>query len=294
LFLSSTSRLGECTKGIADGSASHLPALRADVIPLFGQLLVDRSIPSEVIVKVTAVVIGLHWHARMGASTVSSVLPGDEEGQAKATRRKYEAEEHSLDLLFAIFSLLLRVSFNEVEEASQSLSNRGLADRLNESALVVDDGEEAELHQYISAVLRRILPSLRIISKWIKSHTDYVSRTALTPNEQLRQAIEEFWQRYYQLMAALDKLFPIAQLPSLHEALEEDVDMRGFLPLKRGLTEKSSNGQEFRHDVHPNEEQLMRISDLLVDAKLLMQNVGYHLIALMPRLAMPHCADSPC
>jgi hypothetical protein len=58
--------------------------------------------------------------------------------------------------------------------------------------------------------------------------------------------------------------------------LEEDVDMRGFLPLKKlmvgeekGEVESKGEGNKAAAQVHPNEEQLMRIADLLNDAKLL-------------------------
>lgn len=59
-------------------------------------------------------------------------------------------------------------------------------------------------------------------------------------------------------------------LPGLESGLEEDQDMRGFMPISRGLI-KSNKAGEGEGDVHPNEEQLMRIADLQVDATLILQ-----------------------
>lgn len=60
-------------------------------------------------------------------------------------------------------------------------------------------------------------------------------------------------------------------LPSLELGLEEDEDMRGFLPVSRGLLGRRSGGGGVVESVHPNEEQLMRIADLQVDATLILQ-----------------------
>ena len=64
-------------------------------------------------------------------------------------------------------------------------------------------------------------------------------------------------------------------LPGCHEVLEEDMDMRGFVPLIRGLSGGEAGGEETGDggEVHPNEQQLMRIADLQVDARLLVHPV---------------------
>ncbi|ORY27370.1 hypothetical protein BCR39DRAFT_230143 [Naematelia encephala] len=239
---------------------SSVGKLTASILPTLAVLLRERQLASETIVKITVIIIGTHWHARSAASIVSNgaVSANGEGGQS--TRRR-DAEEISLASLLDVATTMFSVSADEIDEAIRTPSTPGM-----------------ELHQHISAVLRRVLPSLRIISKWLKLNLDYLARFT-------SPTIASFWQAYRRLLSDLVRLFPISQLPSLAEPLEEDIDMRGFMPLSRGLpipAGASMNGQNGdtmpeetvvieQQDVHPNEEQLMRISDLQVDAKLLMQ-----------------------
>lgn len=226
-----------------------------NAIPLFlhylGELLQNRSLPSESIVKIAVVLIGIHWHARQSSSIVAPG-PGDD----SADRR--EAEELALYLLLQSMGQIFDVALAEIDEGLKSRSS---------GTAIADEDEELELHQYISAVFRRLLPTLRIISKWIKLHTTYLSRFPESTSL-------EFWNRYEKFVNGMASLFPMESLPGCHEVLEEDVDMRGFIPLMRGLSGVDS-GEEKGGDgeVHPNEQQLMRIADLQVDARLLIQPV---------------------
>lgn len=142
-----------------------------------------------------------------------------------------------------------------------------------ESAIEEDDERGSGLSSSISAVLRRILPSLRLLSKWVKLHFDYMSRFPTNDSNPLSTSIPTFWSAYYRLIEALARAFPLGMLPSLEMGLEEDEDMRGFLPISRGLLRSKSSkvGQGTAEQVHPNEEQLMRIADLQVDATLILQ-----------------------
>lgn len=106
--------------------------------------------------------------------------------------------------------------------------------------------------------------------------------------------IRAFWAEYVRFCDMLIHAFPMDQLPELKTQLEEDVELAGFLPLRKymygsdgkppgsrrastdpGLDGKASgqSQQELqdrlvgRDQVHPNEEQLMRLSDILCDAK---------------------------
>lgn len=178
--------------------------------------------------------IGAQWHARQSAAV----------GQRDDQRHR-KAEEAAIDLVLGIATVMLAVAKKELGDASNNP--------------LMDDSEDA-LHVLISAVLRRILPSLRIISKWLKLHLDYVQR--VRPDA-------PFWTSYADTITAFGNLFPIVQLPSLTNALEEDIDMRGFTPLSRGMVNTTPQAES--HVVHPNEEQLMRIADLQVDAGLIVQ-----------------------
>jgi hypothetical protein len=219
------------------------------------RLLQNRSLPSETIIKVVVIVIGTHWHARQSSSIGMNGSDDD------ATDRR-ESEDLALELLLETYGTILDTSSEEVEEGLRSRSS---------GTAIADDDEE--LHQYISAVLRRCLPALRVLSKWLKLHTTYLSRL---PDE----VTQSIWSRYDRFTGLLQNLFSMSSLPGCNEVLEEDVDMRGFVPLMRGLSgvgtnsEKALDGEDDRGEVHPNEQQLMRISDLQVDAKLLSQAVS--------------------
>ncbi|RSH84706.1 uncharacterized protein EHS24_006230 [Apiotrichum porosum] len=257
---------------------SHLRQLRPELLDRFALCLRNRQLPSETIVKTTAMAIGSHWQTRFDHPTVSETDPNE---AAKVSERRRAIEEIALSFLLAIFTVLVSVSASEVED-----SLAAQAALQDDSALATDDEPRADeerdgtlaLAQRITAVVRRILPSLRILSRWLKSHLEYIARASSSSNPELRATIATFWTEYKRLMLGLARLFPLIQLPGLDEPLEEDLDMRGFLPLRRGhAVSGSGNPEEFngespgRQEVHPNEEQLMRISDLLVDVKLLMQ-----------------------
>lgn len=141
-------------------------------------------------------------------------------------------ETHALEWTLRIFESILTVAATEVETV--------LADT---SAIAPD---------HISPTLRRLLPSLRIYSKWLKLHIDHL-------------ADAPFWATYYRFIESIARAFPLAQLPMCEGQLEEDRDMRGYLPISKGLAHGSYSG-------HPSAEQLMRLADIQVDATLILQS----------------------
>jgi hypothetical protein len=158
----------------------------------------------------------------------------------------------------------------------------------DELGLPPEDAAENDLAQRITATFRRTLPALRVASKWLLANLKYVAQA--TPPAGSSQVEENsgvsvsdmpvFWRHFLRFYNALHKLFPIEKLPSLLFPMEEDDDLRGFLPLRNlmivdadvrkgnGLAAVGPQGRE----VHPNEEQLMRISDLLKDVKNLAES----------------------
>ena len=158
-----------------------------------------------------------------------------------------------------------------------------------------------DLAQRITATFRRTLPALRIASKWLRANFKYVvqdqeyasfqqsekgekgkgseSNNKKTSNKISGHSTKtlQFWKTYAQFSLALSLAFPANELPTLSAPLEEDIEMRGFSPLRnlmgesKILSEKlSDNGVgQSREQVHPNVEQLMRIADLLDDAQAL-------------------------
>lgn len=172
---------------------------------------------------------------------------------------------HALDLI----GTLMEVSTSEMT---------GFDNAEGEAKTDAGQGNEAEdslaLAQRITAVFRRALPALRIASKWLKANLEYV----------VTNGAEPFWVKYAEFATTLAGTFPPAKLPALSIPLEEDVDMKGFAPLKRTMMEtkafEDANGAKLAVSgdtdglggVHPNEEHLMRIGDLLLDALYLAQS----------------------
>lgn len=170
---------------------------------------------------------------------------------------------------------------------------------------VVSSDSADDLSSNITAVLRRILPALRIISKWTIGHIDYVQRledrlVGLREDsvETLRPAKEAFWHSYADMINALTTAFSRSLLPSLDGGmwLEEDLDMLGFSPLRRSMREgagadRSATDRDaatapkmLNKAVHPNEEQLMRIADLQGDASLVALSGGSPIASMNGKL----------
>lgn len=252
--------------------------------------LSERRLPTESIVQLTSILLGSHFRARSTSGL---------EQDPNLLKRSFEAEGKTLEVALGVWKIYLEIAREEIEEARASL-RRGLED----SALLDDEDEEEletdEMPQLISAVLRRILPSLRIISKWLKLNTTYLSGLASpSSNDQvsspeLRAAISSFWNTYNAFFQSSSRLFILERLPSITRPLEEDIDMRGFAPLQKGKTADMDSfaagatsatdsadaegdvdgGQEGR-EVHPNEEHLMRLGDIQVDGLLIGQSLGF-------------------
>lgn len=146
-------------------------------------------------------------------------------GEQKPARRKIETYR-SLTLDF--ISLLLDILADEI---------------------VLVKLQNTDYTAQISGVTRRILPALRLCSRWIQL--------------QLVDA-KPVWDTYMRSMTLCGSKFQRNRLPQLTRPLDEDLDVRGFLPLQGGL-----NGSQLPANdtgAHPTEEMLLRLSDLLADA----------------------------
>ena len=158
---------------------------------------------------------------------------------------------------------------------------------------------DGDLAQRITATFRRTLPALRIASKWLRANFKYIvqdqefasfqqstekgkgseSSNKRTSNKFSGHSTKtiQFWKTYAQFLLALSLAFPANELPSLSAPLEEDIEMRGFSPLRNLMGESNISSEKLstdgvgqsREQVHPNVEQLMRIADLLDDAQAL-------------------------
>lgn len=212
-------------------------------------------------------------------------------------------EPHLLVHVLSLYQTLLSIGAVETDDLLKT----------NTDITVGETDALPNLATNISAVMRRTLPAMRILSKWILSQLEYVQRIqsrveakeranarrvdrsedsddgvdvveeeeeGTIESEQVQNAIDQFWRSYVRFANTLLRAFPIERLPT--EAmtgkiwLEEDVDMLGFAPLRRGMKDGEGNGRvvgglgeiaRVGRDVHPNEEQLMRIGEIIRDAK---------------------------
>ena len=133
--------------------------------------------------------------------------------------------------------------------------------------------------EFVSAVGRRMLPALRLYSKWLLVSHEKLQNT-LDDNEKSVQT-KQLWQTYANTLSLLAATFDVEQLPRLDYLLEEDEDLLGFLPLTsalRGDEHIAEHSMDHlllkldREKVHPNEEQLSRVLLLLEDGLALCSN----------------------
>lgn len=250
------------------------PVTHADgVVMLFQSLVSERNLPTEMVSKVVVLSQGALWKHRMIRDTSSPSNRRSNELPDSST-----IESQILTHIIAIHRVLLEIGAAELTEPPE-------------------DAAENDLAQRITASFRRTLPALRIASKWLVANIKYALHAARPPvSEQhspagkgtrgvLINGLPLFWAKFAQFYSALGSIFPLARLPPLTTPLDEDIDLKGFLPLRDLLADGGmsmvpgndggvqQNGTSFnvREKVHPNEEQLMRIWDLLKDASRLAQ-----------------------
>lgn len=245
---------------------AQFSTIRRSLLSLLASLLADRQLPAQSVAKLLAVAIGVHWHARAQVSLTPPANGQNDAAIAKDMDKKRRSEVLAIDLVFSVLNTVMGVASSELVQSLAGHGQNGMAD-----SAIVDADDEAAFNR-ISAVVRRLLPTLRIMSKWIKVNLDYLDRLRSIPETASIQVVSEFWTSYREFAANLVGLFPIESLPRLGASLEEDVDMRGFIPVARGFVTKSPpSNKQVEQPTHPDEEQLMRIGDILGDVQLVIQ-----------------------
>ncbi|KAG9313716.1 hypothetical protein JVU11DRAFT_6066 [Chiua virens] len=244
-----------------------------DVAKDFLGLVSERILPIEMVTRVVVLSQGALWKHCM----IRDTLPSSNR-RSSGLPDSSVTESQILTHIIAIHRVLLEIGATEL-------------------AVPPEDTVENDLAQRITAPFRRTLPALRVASKWLRANIKYVLHAAQSSvGDQhgstgkgtrgvLIEGLPLFWAKFAHFYSALSGVFPVARLPPLTTPLDEDIDLNGFLPLRDLLvdggtltsavpgndTEGLHNGRSplGREKVHPNEEQLMRIGDLLTDAKLL-------------------------
>ena len=163
---------------------------------------------------------------------------------------------HILSLLRA----LSKIGISQVKEAMSTVK-RDHANGIVDSLAI-----------YITATFRRTLPALHIGSTWLKSNVEYLQYRDHSTGGNGEDSLRQFWSSYSSFIWHISRVFPLEKLPDRAVVLEEDVEFRGFMPLestlwKEGMPNPNNIADECA--VHPNEEHLMRIRTMLLDARYL-------------------------
>ena len=130
----------------------------------------------------------------------------------------------------------------------------------------------------LTAVTRRVLPSLRQYSSWLTSNASILSTQA--EDSSLSVEVKEMWKIYANTLTLLASTFPVTELPSVEYLLEEDTETLGFKPFDNEHTRRryystDTGQQKSKHSDpgiprhHPNVEMYARIRDFLTDGMFL-------------------------
>jgi Est1 DNA/RNA binding domain len=216
------------------------------IVKIFRKLVSERLLPLEIISKIIILTQGVMWKHRMLRSSVKKSSDS-------------AAEAGIATHLLAMHRALLEVGAEELVEAPP------------------DDSEDPA--QSITATFRRTIPALRMASKWIRANFKYFASDGVQAAS--IDGVSEFWEVFARFSTALERTFPLKSLPPLTTPLEEDWDTRGFLPLTKLMATGTTpnhitveDGRKViqREQVHPNVEQLMRLWDLLTDARVIAES----------------------
>lgn len=302
-----------------------LQPLATRFLNTFEMCVTGKILPTDSIVRIVITSLAASWSARLWRRSANST-PND--GRLQSSEMPTVNSDVTLSIevqllhhVIGTARVLLSICTAQTQQALQdsSAQRSGVSAHGRQPRYSASDG----LAKNITAVTRRVLPALRVISKWTKAHLDYMDRhegasivraadgfkssAEDTTNDSekrlsairidadlaLVQGLDDFWTSYVDCINTLHFAFPFDALPTLSTAgpsgatnlsLEEDLDLRGFIPTRKGMltqddTEafrsKSRNGPSDRQEqdkLNPNEEQLMRIADLLIDAKIVAES----------------------
>ncbi|KAJ1301149.1 hypothetical protein OPQ81_003561 [Rhizoctonia solani] len=250
-----------------------------NVLASFASLVSRRLLPAATIVQVFVITLGALWRVRMFRSESDHTNERRRTNSKGNEREDNRDEETPLETrivahLIALYTVLLEIGTREIQDG---VSEAG--------EMEGDERQRSEkLAQRITGTFRRTLPALRITNKWIKANVRYLQQYPLEVTKEpdmrilpilpntMRPSLTSFWRAWSRFNGRLSDAFPLDLLPPITVDLEEDIDMKGFSPLKWGSsagpgTDKRAGGESEAASVHPNEEQLMRIGDLIIDAK---------------------------
>lgn len=210
----------------------------------FYALVSDRQLPEDLIIDFIVLSQSALWKQRMVQEPVVANTNASSPPPALI-------ESRMLAHVLALHKCLLETGIDQLKEPPPP------------------DAAENDLAQSITAIFRRTLPALRIASKWLIANYSYLMAHAAADLKDAED-INVFWETFAHFARALSRAFPAKKLPSMAGPLDEDIEMRGFLPLQNMMEEDQAISPK-QDQVHPNVLQLMRISDLLKDSTALVK-----------------------
>lgn len=255
-------------------------AINAYFLTLFKATVGDKVLPTDAIVRIVVTSIAASWWARLSRREAKA----GPDTQHAATTPSRNTELNQLLSLLEVAQVLFDITTMQSTAAMEQDSQQ-------------TDG--AAPGQHLTPVTRRTFPALRILNKWLKSHLDYLARNRDLCERDAAQGdkkdasyvfvktVDDLWSSFVDLINTLRRAFPYDSLPLLDNVgptgaqaltLEEDVDLRGFIPTRRGWQETSTGGatttstQNGAATTSANTEQLMRIADILIDAKVIAES----------------------
>lgn len=239
----------------------QLPGHEDIVIATFSALTSERTLPTDIIWKTLLMAFGALWRYRM-------LRDNAERDFQKGIANEFRILSHIVHLTRTLFQIGI-IQLSDAASSPEPAVNGN-----------IHSGEgQSDLAQSITAVFRRTLPALRMSLKWFIVHLVYISeamvRFGRDPETNIGILMFDFWSIHDDFVTLLGKIFPSERLPKAEVALEEDIEISGFLPLKKAMVDAVPSAptgvESAQNQMHPNEEQLMRIADLLFDAEKLRQ-----------------------
>ncbi|KZT59281.1 hypothetical protein CALCODRAFT_493839 [Calocera cornea HHB12733] len=229
----------------ARNSRSTSTKLAQKVEALLPALLEERILPADVVTRLMLLAFAALWLSEGHQSHITAFPARSLDGgkQVETAAKGSPIPTHIVNLLIRVFDLAQK--------------------ELQVIRPVPDNEKNAAAR--ISAVLRRVLPALRVSSRWMVSRFACASPSGLSNTNHL-PSFPALWVSYVRLMDALSVAFPASILPKPNQVLEEDILTHGFLPLSSAEALDNA-GPSLADNPHPNEEHLMRIADLLLDAE---------------------------
>jgi tetratricopeptide (TPR) repeat protein len=238
--------------------------LENEVLSQMTVLLKEQSLEG-VLDKIVLINFAAEWFASKRLNALTKASAGN------------AADHDTKDKLFHTYYFYLRLNVRMMFMLLQLLAAELDGATHGQDVPDVHNSNGTRQPEKISAVTRRILPSLRQYGVWLLNAAPMIVSTV--GNAAINIHIKELWSMYCSTLNLLIAAFPLSDLQEVDYLLEEDAATVGFKPLREAkqcalynesdgsLKKRSTDPGVERH--HPNIEMLARIRGILRDATVL-------------------------